>query len=77
MKTINRRPKDYDLELAVLEAMRPHPTFTFTGCEIAAACGTSRQNIDQLTNRALRKIRRAVLPALSRAEIREEMRCLA
>lgn len=69
-----RRPraarKDYDLELAVLDAIRPHPAFTFTGCELAGICGVSRQRIYQITRSGLGKIRDAVLPLITRDDLR-------
>lgn len=58
MKDVHR--KEYDAELAVLEAVRPGPECTFSQSEIAEVCGVSRQAVRHVERSALRKIGRAL-----------------
>jgi SpoU rRNA methylase family enzyme len=57
---MGKRDPQVDLGLAISGATLP-PGKTRTITEIAAFCGCSKQNIEQLENKALKKLRHKVL----------------
>lgn len=56
--------KQYDLELAVLEAMTPHLGYWWSESDIAYVCGVSRQAIRHVKRSGMRNLRERLQRAI-------------
>ena len=66
---MNAMRKDFDGALAILEAVRPTPEYTYTLGQIAYACDISRARVLQIQQEALRKLRRGAMAHGLRGEL--------